>query len=152
MAKQLTKALDNGVYTASVVGISTTVEVNGAKVTIDCLNDREKLDELGITPDYYSLKVQLSDRTITVNKFANKVIWTDANGDGWTSLDFFTSGLQRQLGLEDETDDIVILASAKDINLWISQYVNPKTGARSYNVDSSKPKTWDAEEELGLEF
>lgn len=150
MAKKLVKALSNGVYVGSIVGCSTSKEISGVKKVFD-LFDNEQLANVD-SVDFYSLKIQLSDRIITVNKFCNKVIWTDSNGDGWTSCDFFTSGLQRQLGLEDVTDDVEIFKLAKDVNFYISQYVNPTTGVKSYNVDTSKPKSWDAENNLGLEF
>lgn len=153
MAKALVKALENGKYVGTIVGVSTSEEVMGIRKTFNLLDETERasFEELGFVPNFYTLKIEVAGRTLTVNKFCNKVIWTDANGEGWTSCDFFTSGIQRQKGLEDITDDIEIFKNAVDVELYISQYTNPKTGAKSYNVDSSKPKGWDVENTLGLE-
>lgn len=154
MAKQLMKAIENGQYKATITGCTTSDEILGVKKTFNLFDEAEKNtfeNELNLVADFYSLKLEVAGRTITVNKFCNKVIWTDANGDGWTSCDFFTSGIQRQKGLEDVTDDVEIFKNAVDIDVWISQYTNPKTGAKSYNVDSSKPKNFEVDNALGLE-
>lgn len=154
MAKTLVKALENGIYNGTIIGVSTSAEIGGVRKSFNLLDETEKttFEELKIPTEFYSLKIQLSDRQITVNKFCNKFIWTDSTGDGWTSADFFLSGIQRQLEIYDTTDDIEIFSRATNVKFWISQYVNPNTGKKSYNVDTAQPKTWISESELGLEF
>lgn len=154
MAKTLVKALENGKYTGSIVGCTTSVEILGSRQTFDLFNEDSKkaFEELNVPVEFYTLKIQLSDRVLTTNKFANKTIWTDSNGEGWTACDFFTSGIQRQRGMEDVTDDIEIFKNATNIDLYIEQYTNPKTGKNSYNVSSTQPKGWELEHDLGLAF
>ena len=161
MAKKLVKALAEQNYTASIVGIVGTFTDMGVaqKVvfkahytvpTTDTIN-AEQYEEMGAPAiDFYTLKIEVEGRILTVNKFANKVVWTDKDGNGWTQLDFFTSGLQRQLGLEDETDDVVILSSAEDVKLYIAPYTNPRTGAFSYNIDSTAPKKVQVAEQFDI--
>ena len=155
MAKIQMKKLEDGKYTGSIVGIKGYTDIEGARVIVDFMSgENQDIWENAGCPaiGMYSLRIKLADREITSNKFANRVIWEDKNGDGWTSMDFFTSGLQRQLGLENETDDVVILKSAVNVDFYISDYTNPNTGAKSYNVDTRPNKVQVAKESLGLEF
>lgn len=108
---------------------------------LDTLTDEEKRQYALDAVQFYTIQITLDNgRVIATNKFRNKVQWTDENGQGWTSLDFFTSGIQRQKSLEDETDDVKIMMAAENVCFWISQYTNPRTFARSYNIDTKAPK------------
>lgn len=168
MAKALVRALENGMYVGSIVDVKASVVIDGIKFkVVDTPMGKEVYDSEGVKldettelytlatsaqPEMYTITIQLPDRQITTNKFCNKIIWTDKNGDGWTSMDFFTSGLQRQLDLYEETDDFVILGKSQNVKFYITQYVNPKTNARSYNVDTTQPKGWEVEHDLGVQF
>lgn len=154
MAKVLLKKLEDGKYTGSIVGIKGYTDIDGARTIVDFMTD-ENMDiwENANCPKItmYSLRIKLADREITTNKFDNRIVWTDKKGIGWTSLEFFTSGLQRQLGLENETDDVVIMKSAVNVDFWISEY-NQGAESKGYNVDTRPNKVQVAKESLGLEF
>ena len=83
-----------------------------------------------------------------VNAFVNnsRVIYTDADGVGYTSEDFFFIGLKRQLKMyNDDVSPMEVLheASQTPVTLWIiadEQYTN---------VYTSKPKQYDSAD-LGL--
>lgn len=77
----------------------------------------------------------------------SKVIWSDEEGNGWTSEDFFMNGLARQLcdGGEISYEDIITqLQDGALITLYVTH------NESFQNVSSTKPKMEEAVEGLDI--
>ena len=100
----------------------------------------------GKTPADTILVFKLHELDRMVNVFVNnsRVCFEDANGEKFTSEDFFFIGLKRQLKLYEDIDPMSVLNICIDhpVNLWVisGDYVN---------VYSSKPKNYDTAD-LGI--
>lgn len=96
--------------------------------------------------DFVITEGELKDQHII--KFVNnsKITWTDDNGNGWTSEDFFMNGLANQLckGTVSYGDILAKLDNLEEIELYISE------NEGYHNVSSVKPKMQEVCEGLDI--
>lgn len=128
----VTKPIADGAYEVKLSSFSDGKTLNDTRVDFEIVSEGE-----------------FKGRKLITFTNNSKVIWTDADGKGWTSEDFFFAGIARQIAEEDiDTDDIV---DQLQNGVTITVYVAHNDGYQ--NVTTSKPKAVEDKEiidELGL--
>lgn len=128
----VTKPIADGAYEVKLSSFSDGKTLNDTRIDFEIVSEGE-----------------FKGRKLITFTNNSKVIWTDADGRGWTSEDFFFAGIARQVSDENiDTDAIVELLQNGTV---ITVYVAHNDSYQ--NVTTSKPKAVEDKEileDLGL--